>query len=136
VEGVALRFGLLYGLEASAGAESALLARKLPLFTGGQGIVSWVHTAAAVSALVAALERGRPGEAYNVVDDEPVTHSDFFGAMADALGAPKPRAMPMWIARLAATVGAVFFEIRLPVSNAKAKRSWAGLRRRGPTGMG
>lgn len=122
VQGVVLRFGLLYGLEASNGYEVALRARQLPMFGGGLGVAPWVHTADAVTALVAALEHGRAGEAYNVVDDEPVTHREFFHAMAGQLGAPAPGTMPLWVARLVAPVAAAFFEVRLRASNAKARR--------------
>ena len=39
---------------------------------------------------MAALDRGKPGTVYNVVDDEPVTQFTFFQWLADQLGRPMP----------------------------------------------
>ena len=65
-EGIALRYGLLYGGDAAQ--MRALLARRgLPVARGG--VLGWIHHEDAAAATVAALERGRPGQAYNVVDD-------------------------------------------------------------------
>lgn len=40
--------------------------------------------------LVAAMERGRPGQVYNVVDNEPHTPAAYFNEMAAQLGVPPP----------------------------------------------
>jgi nucleoside-diphosphate-sugar epimerase len=40
------------------------------------------------------LKSGRPGEIYNVVDDEPVTQIHFFQWLADSLGRPLPPRAP------------------------------------------
>jgi nucleoside-diphosphate-sugar epimerase len=64
---------------------------RLALPTDGGGIMSWIYLDDAVAATVAALERGRPGQAYNLVDDEPVRWRDFLGALARAVEAPPPR---------------------------------------------
>jgi nucleoside-diphosphate-sugar epimerase len=73
IEGVALRYGSLYG--PGGGTEQMiemLRRRRLPVPRGGGGITSLIYVEDAAAATVAALERGRPGEAYNVADDEPV----------------------------------------------------------------
>jgi nucleoside-diphosphate-sugar epimerase len=91
-------------------------------------VIPWIHVEDAASATVAALERARPGEVYNVVDDEAVTVGEFAAELARGLGAKGPRSVPWWMARATASFAARFFtEARLRVSNAKAKRDlgWA-----------
>lgn len=123
IEGVALRYGCLYGRGLASDAVIELLRkRKVPVVKGGGGTMSWSHIDDAAAATMAALERGRAGEAYNIVDDEPVVWGDFLAAMAAAFGAPAPRQLPVWLFRLMApyfadlTVGT-----SMRVSNAKAK---------------
>jgi nucleoside-diphosphate-sugar epimerase len=118
-EGIALRYGLLYGGDA-AQIRPALAKRGVPVATGGP--LGWVHHLDAASATVAALERGRPGQAYNIVDDQPATWGEVFTAMAAAFGAPPPRHVPRWLLRLIAPyLAAVVIDTSIHVSNAKAK---------------
>jgi nucleoside-diphosphate-sugar epimerase len=118
-EGIALRYGLLYGGDASQ-IRPMLAKRMVPVAAGGP--LGWIHHLDAAAATVAALERGRPGEAYNIVDDQPATWSEVFTAMAEAFGAPRPRHVPRWLLRLLAPyIGMVMTDTRLRASNAKAK---------------
>ena len=122
IEGIALRYGLLYG--PGAGAEDwikMLRQRRLPVLRDGGGPLSWVYIEDAVAATVAALEKGRPGEAYNVVDDEPASWGEVMRTMAEAVGAPPPLAVPRWALRLAPWAYTLMTST-LRVSNAKAKR--------------
>jgi nucleoside-diphosphate-sugar epimerase len=122
IEGIALRYGSLYG---PGGATEPLIGmlrrRRLPVPRGGGGITSLIYVDDAATATVAALERGRPGEAYNVVDDEPVAWGRFFGTLAKAFGAPPPREVPRWIFRFMPYAGAVMLGT-YRLSNAKAGR--------------
>jgi nucleoside-diphosphate-sugar epimerase len=43
-----------------------------------------------LDGLVVAAERGRPGEVYNLVDDEPHPAGAYFAALAEAIGVPAP----------------------------------------------
>jgi nucleoside-diphosphate-sugar epimerase len=101
IEGIALRYGSLYG---PGGATEPMIEmlrrRRLPVPRDGGGITSLIYVEDAAAATVAALERGHPGEAYNVADDEPVSWGDFFGALAKAFGAPQPLEVPRWLFRL------------------------------------
>jgi nucleoside-diphosphate-sugar epimerase len=117
-EGIALRYGLLYG---DAAQVHALLARRgLPVARGG--VLGWIHHTDAAAATVAALEHGRPGQAYNLVDDLPATWQEVYAAMAQALGTPPPRRIPRWLFRLAAPYVASFaVDTSMRVANAKAK---------------
>ncbi|MFC8273325.1 hypothetical protein ACFUJR_12505 [Streptomyces sp. NPDC057271] len=45
--------------------------RPFPVPPGGGGTVSWVHVEDAAQLPAAAIERGRAGESYSVVDDLP-----------------------------------------------------------------
>jgi nucleoside-diphosphate-sugar epimerase len=118
-EGVALRYGLFYGGDLED--KRAILAKRgLPVATGGE--LAWVHHEDAAAATVAAVEHGRPGEAYNVVDDRPATWREVFTAMAKAVGAPPPRTVPRWLFRMTAPYVASFaVDTSMRVSNAKAK---------------
>ena len=118
-EGIALRYGLLYGGDAER-LRALLARRRLPVARGG--LLGWVHHQDAAAATVAALEHGRAGQAYNVVDDLPATWQEVYTAMAEALGAPPPRQIPRWLFRLAAPYVASFaVDTSMRVSNAKAK---------------
>jgi 2-alkyl-3-oxoalkanoate reductase len=69
---------------------------------------------------VAALERGAPG-VYNVVDDEPARVSQWLPHLAQVIGAPPPRRVPVWLGRLAAGEVGVSMMTRIRgASNAKA----------------
>lgn len=52
----------------------------------GGRLLNMIHRDDLVGSIVAALKGGRPGEIYNVVDDEPVTQLHFFRWLADMLG--------------------------------------------------
>lgn len=58
----------------------------------GGRYLNMIHRDDAAGCVQAALERGRPGEIYNAVDDEPVTQRDFFAWLAGRLGRPPPPA--------------------------------------------
>jgi nucleoside-diphosphate-sugar epimerase len=118
-EGVALRYGLLYGGDAAA--MRAMLARRgLPVARGG--LLGWVHHQDAAAATVAALQHGRAGAAYNIVDDQPASWQDVYTAMAAGLGTPPPRRLPGWLLRAVAPYVASFVTgTSMRVSNARAQ---------------
>jgi len=125
MEGIALRYGLFYGDPTMA---TMLKARKVPVPSSEGGALAWIHLDDAVSATVAALERGRGGAAYNIVDDRPTTWRDLMAASAAALGAPPPRELPGWLIRLAAPyVATMVLDTSMRVSNELARRElgWA-----------
>jgi nucleoside-diphosphate-sugar epimerase len=127
IEGIALRYGLFYGGDAdSMGA--MLRARKVPVPAKGGGSLPWIHLDDAVTATLAALERGRPGAAYNVVDDQPATWREMMSAAAARYGAPPPRALPGWLIRLAAPyVASMVLDTSMHVSHelAREELGWA-----------
>jgi nucleoside-diphosphate-sugar epimerase len=60
----------------------------------GARILNMVHRDDVVGAIIAALQRGCPGEIYNVVDDEPVSQIALFEWLASSLGRALPPAVP------------------------------------------
>jgi nucleoside-diphosphate-sugar epimerase len=122
IEGIVLRFGIYYGPTAGSTTSMVRMARRrmLALPKGG-GLVSWIHLDDAASAVVAALERGRGGQAYNIVDGTPASMGDLAAAIAAAVGT-KGRRMPMFLARLGAPYITAALTLKLRVANEKARR--------------
>jgi nucleoside-diphosphate-sugar epimerase len=126
LEGVALRYGGLYGpgteYEAGGAFREAVRRGLFRISGDGAGIWSLVHVDDAAAATVAALDRGAPG-IYNIVDDDPAPVSVWAPAFAEAVGGPPPPTITLWIGRLASgDYGvAMMTEIR-GASNEKAKR--------------
>ena len=118
-EGIALRYGMLYGGDLAA-LRPLLARRRLPVVRGG--VLGWVHHEDAAAATVAALYHGRAGQAYNSVDDRPALMAELYTAEAAALGAPPPRSVPAWMLRLAAPlIASIAVDTSMRVSNEKAK---------------
>jgi nucleoside-diphosphate-sugar epimerase len=104
-EGIVLRYGAFYG-PGTGILDRAVLAqirnRRLPLIGNGAGWWSFVHVEDAAAATVKALEHGRAGSIYNIVDDDPAQVREWLPALADIVGAKRPLHLPVWIARLVA----------------------------------
>lgn len=124
IRATVLRFGLLYGprVPATQATLQMVRERKLPVLGSGDGSKSLIHLDDAVSAIIAAVQRGRAGEIYNIVDDEPAGYRDFILHAARVLGAARPRSVPLWFLRLTSPYSAAFLSTCLMVSNEKAKR--------------
>jgi nucleoside-diphosphate-sugar epimerase len=125
-EGIVLRYGAFYGPGTSMapGAEQFELIRRrrFPLVGDGGGVWSFIHTADAADATVAAVSRGGRG-VYNVVDDDPAPVAEWLPALAQTLGAKKPIRLPRFVGRLfAGEAGVVLMTGLRGASNAKAKR--------------
>jgi nucleoside-diphosphate-sugar epimerase len=60
----------------------------------GNRWLNMVHRDDLAGIAISALEKGRPGEIYNAVDDEPVRQLDFFQWLAHALHRPLPPIAP------------------------------------------
>ncbi len=124
--GVVLRYGGFYGpgsgITAGGDQVELIRKRKFPLVGDGGAVWSFIHTDDAASATLAALERGRPGQIYNVVDDEPAPVREWLPALADAIGAKPPRHLPAWLVRTVAGPASVTMMTESRgASNAKAR---------------
>jgi nucleoside-diphosphate-sugar epimerase len=123
IEAIPLRFGLVYGSDPITERTLHMLKKRLlPTVSGANGICSWIHMSDVVSGTIAALERGRPGEVYNIVDDDPVSLNDFLTYAAKIAGAKSPFSIPLWLLRWLMPYVAVFASTRLRISNQKARR--------------
>jgi nucleoside-diphosphate-sugar epimerase len=125
LEGVVLRYGWFYGpgthYGEGGGFASDVRKRRLPIVGEGTGLLSFVHVDDAAAATAIAVERGAPG-IYNVVDDEPAAQRDCVPVYAEAMGAPPPRRVPVWLARLIAGKVVTVMGVQPGASNAKVKR--------------
>jgi nucleoside-diphosphate-sugar epimerase len=88
-----------------------LLKRRLPLIGAGAAVSANLHADDAASAFVAAAEAGRAG-LWHVTDDEPVTIREMLFEFAQRLGAPAPRRVPLWLARVFLWKGVIEFFTR------------------------
>jgi nucleoside-diphosphate-sugar epimerase len=121
-EGIVLRYGIFYGPVP----HDELFTRlakwwAFPALTGN-GITSWVHIDDVAKATADAVERGRGGEIYNIVDDRPQSIGDYARELSKKLHRPPPIPLPHRLVGMIASYPATAFGTTwLPLSNAKAK---------------
>jgi nucleoside-diphosphate-sugar epimerase len=81
-----------------------------------------VHIDDVVKATADALDHGRGGEIYNIVDDRPQSFGDYIRELSAKLHRPPPLPLPRQLVRVVAPYAATAFgDTWLPLSNAKAK---------------
>ncbi|MBY8872339.1 NAD(P)-dependent oxidoreductase [Micromonospora sp. PLK6-60] len=126
LDGVVLRYGLFYGRDSMTSMLVNLVRRRRLPVPASAGFVNFIYLEDAAAATVCALEKGRAGQAYNVVDDEPVRWGDYLDTLAAAVGARRPWRVPSWLLRPVPYLHALM-GTSMRVSNAKAKRElgWA-----------
>jgi nucleoside-diphosphate-sugar epimerase len=102
--GLVLRLGHLYGpgsgFAPDGGLTRRLRAGRLPLIGDGASLFSFIHAHDVATAILAAVEHPAARGVLNVVDDQPTLVHDWLPEMAAMLGAPAPRHVPAWLARL------------------------------------
>lgn len=123
--GLVLRFGHIYGpgtIYASDGSFTKdVAAGKIPLVGGGNSMFSFTHTRDAAAAIVAALPESVTG-VLNIVDDKPVPMYVWLPEVAAMLGAAKPKAAPVWLARfVVGSWGVAFMNELRGAHNARAR---------------
>jgi nucleoside-diphosphate-sugar epimerase len=122
-EGIVLRYGVFYGPGVPHDELFVRLAKwwALPAMTG-KGIVSWVHIEDVARATADAIEHGRGGQMYNIVDDRPQSFGDYVRELSAKLHRPRPIPIPNRLVGVVASYPATAFGTTwLPLSNAKAK---------------
>jgi nucleoside-diphosphate-sugar epimerase len=134
-EGIVLRYGGFYG-PGTGVFESSMVEqvrhRRAPIIGDGGGWWSFIHVEDAAQATLLAIERGKPGNIYNIVDDEPAPAREWLPELARKLGAKPPFHVPAWMARILAGEHLVLMMTQGRAgSNAKAKGElgWQPLRR-------
>jgi nucleoside-diphosphate-sugar epimerase len=125
LDGVSLRFGLFYGPGGTEPIVASLRKRMLPAPATKGMVLPWVHLDDAADAVLAAIERGRPGAAYNIADDAPMSFGDQIRATATAFGTPKPPRLPVWMFRPTANLYAMLHtNVRLNTAKAADELGW------------
>jgi len=122
---VILRPSHVYG---PGGWLTELLASRIFRIPGsGDNLWDLIHVDDAVAAALLLLESGPVGEAFHVVDDEPVTMKAFFASVARASGRKPFKHAPAWLAKVAKGGGVITAATRSAKStNAKLKAlGWA-----------
>jgi 2-alkyl-3-oxoalkanoate reductase len=129
--GVVLRFAAFYGHDSRFLADIiALVRRGIAPMPGAPGaFISSISHDDAAAAVVAALEL--PPGTYNVGDDDPVTHREYFDALAASLEVSSPRLPPAWATPLFGSAGSVLARSQR-ISNRKLKEA-CGFRPRYPS---
>jgi nucleoside-diphosphate-sugar epimerase len=121
-EGIVLRYGVFYGSDVPHSKMMARLAKfcVLPV-PSGNGMLSWVEINDVARATAAALDRGRGGQIYNIVEDQPQSFADYAADLAARLKRPRPLTIPSRLVGIVAPYAAAAFgQAWLPLSNAKA----------------
>lgn len=122
-EGIVLRYGVFYGPGVTHDDLFRRLAKwwAVPAMTG-TGVLSWVHIDDVARATANALDKGRGGQVYNIVDDRPQSFGDYVRELNAKLGRPRPWPISHRLVGLVAPYPATAFGTAwLPLSNAKAK---------------
>lgn len=119
--------GLVYGPGGPfLGMYQALLKGHLRKIGGGKNYWSPVHVDDVAMAYALAIERAKPGEFYNVVDDAPVLVHEFLDFMCLCLKRLPLGGAPKWMAKI--FMGGLLVEslsASFRVSNAKIRRDLA-----------
>ena len=123
-----LRFGHLYGpgtAFASGGAFTAQVRTgKVPLVGDAGSMFSFLHTSDAASAAVVAVSGARAG-VFNIVDDDPAPMREWLPELAKLLGAPPPKRVAAWMARMAVgEYGVAYMTSLRGSSNRRAKEAF------------
>ncbi|MEV1170420.1 NAD(P)-dependent oxidoreductase [Nonomuraea sp. NPDC049784] len=130
VGGLVLRFGHLTGpgsVYAKDGSTTqSVLAGKLPIVGDGGSVLSFTDSHDAATAVVSALDRNVSG-VLNIVDDTPVRMAEWLPRYAAQLGAPKPKHVPAFLARMLVGAFGVAYMTRLrgaDNSRARLQLNW------------
>jgi 2-alkyl-3-oxoalkanoate reductase len=126
LEGIALRYGFLYGsgtwFNPDGDVADQVRKQQFPMIGKGDGVWSWIHIEDAAIATVAAVERGNSG-IYLIADDRPLEVCEWLSAFARSLNAPPPPRISINDALKIGGADAVYYGTKMRgVSNAKAKR--------------
>ena len=69
----------------------ALAGEPLPIYGDGQNVRDWLHVSDHCAAIRCALERGQPGEVYNIGSSNEKTNLEVLHRLCDLLDEGKPR---------------------------------------------
>ena len=121
LEGIALRFGLFYGPGGTDALLPMLRKRQLPAPADHGRVLPWIELTDAAAAVAAAVDRGRPGQAYNITDRTPLGFAAHVRAVAEQFDLPKPMPVPLWLTK-PMSYAHTMMTTSMRVSSAKAER--------------
>jgi nucleoside-diphosphate-sugar epimerase len=126
MEGVALRYGFLYGpgtwYNPDGAAADQARKQELAIIGAGEGVWSWVHIEDAAVATAAAL--AAPPGVDHLVDDDPSPVSRWLPSFARWVGAPPPLRVTEQEARELGGEDAVYYGTKLRgATNGKARKT-------------
>jgi len=118
--GIVLRFAYFYGPNDRFTEDIFRYVMRgwLPLLGSPDAYFSTCNHDDAATAVVAALDL--VSGAYNVVDNEPMTHRQFGEALAAIAGVPRPKTPPQWLVPLTGSMGETMAR-SLRISNARLR---------------
>ncbi len=124
LDGVALRFGFLYGpgtwFCSDGNMADQVQKQQFPLIGKGQGVWNFIYIEDAVKAIISAMDC-TPG-AYNIVNDSPMQLCDWLPAFAKFVGAKKPEILTEEEGMAQRGADSVYYATKLRgASNTKAK---------------
>ncbi|MEU1273182.1 NAD(P)-dependent oxidoreductase [Streptomyces sp. NPDC005799] len=119
--GISLRFGLFYGPGGTDAILPMLRKRQLPVPADHGRLLPWIELTDAARAVVAAVEHGRAGQAYNITDRTPFGFRAHVRCVAEEFGLPRPMTVPRWLTR-PMSYAHTMFATNMRVSSAKAER--------------
>ncbi|MBO4253929.1 NAD-dependent epimerase/dehydratase family protein [Streptomyces griseorubiginosus] len=119
--GISLRFGLFYGPGGTDAILPMLRKRQLPVPADHGRLLPWIELTDAARAVVAAVEHGRAGQAYNITDRTPFGFRAHVQCVAEEFGLPRPMTVPRWLTR-PMSYAHTMFATNMRVSSAKAER--------------
>ena len=90
---IILRIAGIYGPDRGH-AFKQFLKNEARIEGNGSRILNMIHRDDVAGCIIAALKSGRPGEIYNVVDDEPVSQKNFFEWLGVTVGKYPPPSVP------------------------------------------
>ncbi|ELS50624.1 NAD-dependent epimerase/dehydratase family protein [Streptomyces viridochromogenes] len=124
--GIALRFGLFYGPGGTDGLLSMLRKRQLPVPADHGRVLPWIELTDAARAVVAAVERGHPGRAYNIADRTPMGFGAHVRCVAEEFGLPRPMTVPLWLMRPMSYAHTVMSTtLRVSIARAERELGWS-----------
>jgi len=119
--GISLRFGLFYGPGGTDAILPMLRKRQLPAPDDHGRVLPWIELTDAARAVVAAVEHGRTGQAYNITDRTPLGFRAHVLCVAEQFGLPRPMTVPRWFTKPMSYAHTMFLT-SMRVSSAKAEQ--------------
>ena len=117
--GVTLRYGLIYSPEPTSAS---------PVPTTWRGVLPMLHISDAAGSVIAALAKGKPGQAYNIADATPATYRAREKALAQLAGFRAPISLPDGLLRATAPFGSQLLtrtNIRVSTQKARKELGWS-----------